>query len=62
MVVIATGSVDLTVDLSVSGEDKTYLRGAWNGTTTYTANPTARASFGMYGSMPREFIYFRENY
>lgn len=59
---IATGSVDLTVDLSVSGEDKTYLRGAWNGATTYTADPTARASFGMYGSMPREFIYFRENY
>jgi hypothetical protein len=59
---IATGSVDLTVDLSVSGEDKSYLQGAWNGTTTYTANPTARASFGMYGAQPREFIYFRENY
>lgn len=59
---IATGSVDLTLDLSVTGEDKTYLRGAWNGTTTYTANPTARASFGMYGAQPREFIYFRENY
>ena len=59
---IATGSVDLTVDLSVAGEDKSYLQGAWNGTTTYTANPKARASFGMYGAQSREFIYFRENY
>ena len=60
----ATGSVDLTVNLDVAspGEDMTYLQGAWNGVTTYTANPTARASFGLYGAQPREFIYFRENF
>lgn len=60
----ATGSVDLTVNLDVAspGEDKTWLQGAWNGVTTYTANPTARASFGMYGAQPREYIYFRENF
>jgi MSHA biogenesis protein MshQ len=53
------GSTTLTVDLSA--ENKTYLKGNW-GVTTYTANPRARAAFGVYGSQPRNFIFFRENY
>jgi hypothetical protein len=40
--------------------DKTFLRGAWGG-TTYDKNPSGRASFGTYGAQPRNFIFFREN-
>lgn len=53
------GSTTLTVDLSA--EAKPYLKGNW-GVATYTANPSARAGFGLYGSQPRNFIFFRENY
>ncbi|MFY9316581.1 MAG: DUF6701 domain-containing protein [Burkholderiales bacterium] len=40
---------------------KSYLQGAWTG-STYDENPTARAAFGVYGSQPKNFIFFRENY
>lgn len=53
------GSVTLTIDLAA--ESKTYLQGNW-GVPTYTANPSARAGFGLYGAQPRNFIFFRENY
>ncbi len=53
------GATTLTVNLSAEG--KTYLQGAWTG-TTYTEDPSARASFGVFGSQPRNFIFFRENY
>jgi MSHA biogenesis protein MshQ len=53
------GTTTLTVDLSA--EAKSYLKGNW-GVPTYTANPSSRAAFGLYGSQPKNFIYFRENY
>ncbi len=55
------GSATLTIDLGLTGESKTYLQGNW-GVPTYTANPSARAGFGLYGAQPRNFIFFRENY
>ena len=55
----APGAVTLTVDLTA--EAKSYLKGNW-GVTTYTADPRSRAAFGLYGSQPNNFIYFRENY
>ncbi len=47
-----------------------YLRGRWNDTvdadgnpnTSYDDNPGARAGFGLYGSQPGNFIYFRERF
>jgi len=47
-----------------------YLLGRWNdaadpdtdANTSYDDNPAARAAFGLYGSQPSNFIYFRENY
>ena len=47
-----------------------YLRGRWNDTvdadgnpnTSYDDNPGARAGFGVYGSQPGNFIYFRERF
>lgn len=53
------GSVLLTPDLSTAGLG--YLKGAWPG-PTWDQNPGARAGFGYYGSQPRNFIFFRENY
>ncbi len=55
----APGALTLTVDLTA--EAKSYLKGNW-GVATYTADPRARAAFGLYGSQPRNFIYFRENF
>jgi hypothetical protein len=52
----ATPAVNLT------GETKTYLQGNWNGSPTYTANPSARAAFGVFGAQPRGFIFNRENH
>lgn len=40
---------------------KSYLQGAWTG-ASYTENPSARATFGLYGAQPKNFIFFRENY
>lgn len=46
-----------------------YLLGRWNDTdddadasTAYDDSPAARAAFGLYGSQPGNFIYFRENF
>jgi len=38
-----------------------YLLGRWT-SGTYDDNPSARAAFGLYGSQPNNFIYFRENF
>jgi Family of unknown function (DUF6701)/Concanavalin A-like lectin/glucanases superfamily len=47
-----------------------YLLGRWddasnpdgNANTAYDDKPSGRASFGLYGSPPKNFIFFRENY
>lgn len=47
-----------------------YLLGRWNDAadpdgaagTSYDDNPPAQAGFGLYGSQPQNFIFFRENY
>lgn len=33
-----------------------------NASTAYDDKPSARAGFGVYGSQPGNFIYFRERY
>ncbi|MGH8742383.1 MAG: DUF6701 domain-containing protein, partial [Burkholderiales bacterium] len=53
------GAVTLTIDLAA--EAKSYLKGNW-GVPAFTADPTSRAAFGLYGSQPNNFIYFRENF
>ena len=47
----------LDVELTVPG----YLQFNWNGGAAYTANPKARARFGLHRN-PSEFIYLREAY
>jgi hypothetical protein len=54
------GSVDLTVNLSPAGENKTYLQGRWLG-TSYDKDPGARATFGIYRKA-NEILYMREIY
>jgi hypothetical protein len=63
-------------DNATSGEDaataaaRSYLLGRWNdatdpdgnASTAYDDNPSSRAAFGLYGSQPNNFIYFRENF
>jgi hypothetical protein len=47
-----------------------YLLGRWddtanpdgNANTAYDDKPFGRASFGLFGSPPRNFIFFRENF
>ena len=41
--------------------NRAYLQGKWTG-ATWDENPAARAAFGLYGSQPKNFIFFRENY
>jgi hypothetical protein len=49
---------------------RAYLMGRWNdasnpdanANTMYDDNPSGRAAFGVYGSQPSNFIYFRENH
>lgn len=55
----APGAVTLTVNLTA--EAKSYLKGNW-GIPAYTADPRSRAVFGLFGSQPNNFIYFRENF
>jgi hypothetical protein len=63
-------------DNAASGEDaataaaRSYLLGRWNdasdpdgnANTAYDDNPSSRAAFGLFGSQPSNFIYFRENF
>jgi hypothetical protein len=47
-----------------------YLLGRWDdaanpdadGNTAYDDKPAGQAGFGLYGSQPKNFIFFRENY
>jgi hypothetical protein len=47
----ATGSAGLS-----------FLQGKWNNSANYDQDPSARAAFGVYGSQPKNYIFFRENY
>ena len=57
-------------ELPATPAARSYLLGRWNdaadpdgnAATAYDDNPFARAAFGLYGSQPNNFIYFRENY
>ena len=48
-------------DAAASSAARAYLQGKWTG-ATWDENPSARATFGLYGSQPKNFIFFRENY
>ncbi|HWA36919.1 MAG TPA: DUF6701 domain-containing protein [Burkholderiales bacterium] len=50
-----SGTVVVTPDVPA------YLEGAWTG-TAWTEDPSARGSWGVFGSQPRNFIYQRENF
>ena len=61
------GGLNVTFDLATPGN--TYLSGNWSAvdgdavpSTAYDDNPSCSATFGLYGSQPRQFIFFRENY
>jgi MSHA biogenesis protein MshQ len=46
--------------VSAAGASRTYLQGNWTG-ATYTQNPNARATFGVFKGAD-EVIYMRENF
>jgi hypothetical protein len=56
--------------VAATNSGRSYLWGRWNdavdpdanANTMYDDKPSARAAFGLYGSQPSNFIYFRENY
>ena len=61
------GALDVT--FNVSGAGLPFLLGNWSAAdpdssaaTAYDDNPVCGASFGLYGSQPKQFIFFRENY
>jgi hypothetical protein len=39
-----------------------WLKGNWGSATTYSDDPKSRATFGLFGAQPRQFIYLREYY
>lgn len=41
---------------------RAYLLGRWDDGAAYDDKPGAAAGFGLYGSQPKNFIFFRENY
>jgi len=71
--ITAPGSAHICLDLDSSTvqndaacvaampSDKAHLQGLWTG-TTYSKDPGATVGFGVYGSQPKNFIFFRENY
>ena len=56
--------------VAATNAGRLYLLGRWddaanpdaNANTMYDDKPAARAAFGLYGSQPSNFIYFRENF
>jgi hypothetical protein len=48
--------------IATSSAGLSYLQGKWNNSANYDQDPSARAAFGVYGSQPKKFIFFRENY
>jgi MSHA biogenesis protein MshQ len=48
-------------DAAAVSADRAYLQGAWSG-AAWDDNPSGQAAYGLYGSQPKNFIFFRENY
>jgi hypothetical protein len=56
--------------VAATNSGRAYLLGRWddsanpdaNANTSYDDKPSSRAAFGLYGSQPPNFIYFRENF
>jgi MSHA biogenesis protein MshQ len=48
-------------DAAALSADRAYLQGAWSG-AAWDDDPSGQAAFGLYGSQPKNFIFFRENY
>ena len=42
--------------------NRPWLKGNWGNATTYSDDPKSRATFGLFGVQPRQFIYLREYY
>jgi len=42
--------------------DLPWLKGNWGNGATYIDDPKSRATFGLFGAQPRQFIYLREYY
>ena len=73
-----SGTVRLTANLDSAGGNycpatgvaeapatnaaRAYLLGRWDDGAAYDDKPSAAAGFGLYGSQPKNFIFFRENY
>ena len=55
-----TGYINVTPDLSATGEDLPWLQFDWNGDGT-DEDPTGRATFGIYPGNPQQ-IYLQEVY
>jgi hypothetical protein len=49
-------------ELPATNAGKAYLRGKWDDGAAYDDKPAASVGFGIFGSQPRNFIFFRENY
>ncbi|HYT48644.1 MAG TPA: DUF6701 domain-containing protein, partial [Burkholderiales bacterium] len=47
--------------VAVTKANQAHLQGAW-AAGSYDKDPNATVGFGIYGSQPRNFIFFRENY
>jgi hypothetical protein len=73
-----SGTVRLTANLDSAGGNycpatgvaqapatnaaRAYLLGRWDDGAAYDDKPGAAAGFGLFGSQPKNFIFFRENY
>jgi hypothetical protein len=49
-------------ELPATNAGKAYLRGKWDDGAAYDDKPAASVGFGIFGSQPKNFIFFRENY
>lgn len=46
---------------AATAANKSYLQGAWTG-AAYDDDPSVRATFGVFGGQPNNFIFRRENF
>lgn len=48
--------------VATTSADLPWLKGNWGNATTYIDDPRSRATFGLFGAQPRQFIFLREYY